>query len=107
VIHAFAHLDPAAARAATPRAGRLHGIPVGVKDVLDTGDMPSGYGSPIWTGWRPRADSAPVAWTRAVGGVVIGKTVTTELPAVGISANQQEAVPLDATWGPDYRKPDR
>jgi len=40
--------------------------------------MPSGYGSPIWTGWRPRADSAPVSWTRAAGGVVIGKTVTTE-----------------------------
>ena len=78
VVHAFAHLDPAAARAAVPRPGKLHGIPVGVKDVLDTGDMPSGYGSPIWEGWRPRADSAPVAWTRAVGGVVIGKTVTTE-----------------------------
>ena len=78
VIHAFAFHDPNAARAAVPRAGRLHGIPVGVKDVLDTGDMPSGYGSSIWSGWRPRADSAPVAWTRATGGVVIGKTVTTE-----------------------------
>jgi Asp-tRNA(Asn)/Glu-tRNA(Gln) amidotransferase A subunit family amidase len=78
VIHALAHHDPAAARAAVPRAGRLHGIPVGVKDVLDTGDMPSGYGSPVWAGWRPRADSAPVSWTRSVGGVVIGKTVTTE-----------------------------
>ena len=78
VIHAFAHHDPAAARAAVPRPGLLRGIPVGVKDVLDTGDMPSGYGSPIWTGWQPRADSAPVAWARAAGGVVIGKTVTTE-----------------------------
>jgi Asp-tRNA(Asn)/Glu-tRNA(Gln) amidotransferase A subunit family amidase len=77
-IHAFAFHDPDAARSAVPRAGRLHGIPVGVKDVLDTGDMPSGYGSPIWKGWRPRADSAPVSWTRATGGVVIGKTVTTE-----------------------------
>src|SRR4051794_8875034 len=65
VIHAFAFHDPAAVRTATSRPGRLHGIPVGVKDVLDTGDMPSGYGSPIWAGWRPRADSAPVAWTRA------------------------------------------
>ena len=78
VIHAFAFHDPKAARAAVPRAGRMHGIPVGIKDVLDTGDMPSGYGSPIWEGWRPRADSAPVSWTRATGGVVIGKTVTTE-----------------------------
>ena len=78
VIHAFAHHDPTAARAAKPGTGPLHGIPIGVKDVLDTADMPSAYGSPIWDGWRPRADSAPVAWTRAAGGVVIGKTVTTE-----------------------------
>ncbi len=78
VIHAFAFHDAVAVRAATPRPGRLHGIPVGIKDVLDTADMPSSYGSPIWDGWRPRADSAPVSWTRATGGVVIGKTVTTE-----------------------------
>ena len=77
-IHAFAFHDAALARAAAPKSGPLHGIPVGVKDVLDTADMPSCYGSPIWDGWRPRADSAPSAWTRAVGGVVIGKTVTTE-----------------------------
>ena len=78
VIRAFAHHDPATVRAAAPKAGPLHGIPVGVKDVLDTADMPSEYGSPIWAGWQPRADSAPVAWTRAAGGVVMGKTVTTE-----------------------------
>ena len=79
-IRAFATIDPkaalAAARAARP--GPLHGLPVGVKDVLDTADLPSEYGSPIWAGWRPRADSAPVAWARAAGGVVMGKTVTTE-----------------------------
>jgi Asp-tRNA(Asn)/Glu-tRNA(Gln) amidotransferase A subunit family amidase len=40
--------------------------------------MPSEYGSPIWRGWRPRADAAAVAWARASGAVVIGKTVTTE-----------------------------
>jgi Asp-tRNA(Asn)/Glu-tRNA(Gln) amidotransferase A subunit family amidase len=80
VVHAFAHLDPAQARraAASARPGKLHGIPVGVKDVLDTADMPSGYNSPIWTGWQPRADCAAVAWTRAAGGVIAGKTVTTE-----------------------------
>ncbi|HUB14246.1 MAG TPA: amidase, partial [Acetobacteraceae bacterium] len=49
-----------------------------VKDVLDTADMPSEYGSPIWQGWRPRADAAAVAWARAAGAVVAGKTVTTE-----------------------------
>ena len=80
VVRAFTHLDPDAARrgAATARPGSLHGLPVGVKDVLDTADMPSEYGSPIWRGWRPRADSAAVAWARAAGCVVIGKTVTTE-----------------------------
>lgn len=80
IIHAFAHLDVDAARRAARAApdGPLSGIPIGIKDVLDTGDMPSAYGSPIWAGWRPRADSAPVAWARAAGGVVIGKTVTTE-----------------------------
>ena len=40
--------------------------------------MPSEYGSPIWKGWRPRADSAPVAWAKAAGGLCQGKTVTTE-----------------------------
>jgi Asp-tRNA(Asn)/Glu-tRNA(Gln) amidotransferase A subunit family amidase len=80
LIRAFAHFDADHARnsAAAARQGPLQGLPVGIKDVLDTADMPSAYGSPIWEGWRPRADSAPVAWTRAAGAVVIGKTVTTE-----------------------------
>jgi Asp-tRNA(Asn)/Glu-tRNA(Gln) amidotransferase A subunit family amidase len=79
-VRAFAWFDAAAARsaAAQARPGILHGIPFGVKDVLDTADMPSEYGSPIWAGWRPRADSAPVAWARAAGAVAMGKTVTTE-----------------------------
>ena len=79
-VRAFAWFDAAAARqaASAARSGPLHGLPIGVKDVLDTADMPSEYGSPIWRGWRPRADAAAVAWTRAAGAVVIGKTVTTE-----------------------------
>jgi len=87
-LRAFAHLDERAAlegaRAADRRlasgagAGALHGLPLGVKDVLDVAGMPSGYGSPIWEGFVPRADSAAVALTRAAGAVVIGKTVTTE-----------------------------
>ncbi|HEX2941894.1 MAG TPA: amidase [Rhodopila sp.] len=79
-VRAFAHFDAGQVRAAAAAAvpGPLQGIPVGVKDVLDTSDMPSQYGSPIWAGWRPKADSAPVAWVRAAGGVVVGKTVTTE-----------------------------
>ena len=79
-VRAFAYHDPAQMMhaAQAPRAGRLHGIPVGVKDVLDTADMPSGYGSPIWDDHHPRADAAAVAWTRAEGGIIAGKTVSTE-----------------------------
>jgi Asp-tRNA(Asn)/Glu-tRNA(Gln) amidotransferase A subunit family amidase len=79
-VRAFAHFDPAQARkaAAATRPGPLQGIPIGVKDVLDTADMPSQYGSPIWANWQPKADSAPVAWARKAGAVAIGKTVTTE-----------------------------
>jgi amidase len=79
-VKAFAHLDPALARAALakPRDGLLAGLPLGVKDVLDTADQPSQYGSPIWRGHQPRADSYAVAATRAAGGIVLGKTVTTE-----------------------------
>jgi len=60
------------------KAAPLHGIPVGVKDIFDTCDMPTEYGSRIYAGHRPRADSAPVALTRAAGGVILGKTVTCE-----------------------------
>ncbi len=78
-VLAFAHFAPAqAGAAAAAKPGPLQGIPIGVKDVLDTADMPSQYGSPIWADHRPKADSAPVAWARAAGGIVIGKTVTTE-----------------------------
>jgi Asp-tRNA(Asn)/Glu-tRNA(Gln) amidotransferase A subunit family amidase len=79
-VRAFAWFDADAARrgAAAAKQGPLHGLPIGVKDVLDTADAPSGYGSPIWTGWRPKADAAAVAWAKAAGGVAVGKTVTTE-----------------------------
>jgi Asp-tRNA(Asn)/Glu-tRNA(Gln) amidotransferase A subunit family amidase len=79
-VRAFAcfNADYARQQATNARPGPLHGIPIGIKDVLDTADMPSQYGSPIWAGWQPRADSAPVAWAKAAGGLVIGKTVTTE-----------------------------
>ncbi len=93
-IRAFAHLDPAQARRAAARArpGPLHGIPLGVKDVLDTADMPSAYGSPIWAGHRPRADAAAVAAVRAAGAVVMGKTVTTEFASrhPGATANPHD-----------------
>jgi Asp-tRNA(Asn)/Glu-tRNA(Gln) amidotransferase A subunit family amidase len=81
VTRAFAHLDAAAARQAAAAAageGALQGLPVGVKDTIDVAGMPTTQGSPIWAGWRPRADAACVAWARAAGAVMLGKTVTTE-----------------------------
>ena len=77
-VRAIAFLDPAQARAAQPRPGALHGLPIGVKDVIDTADYPSQYGSPIWRDHRPTADAACVAWAKAEGAIVLGKTVTTE-----------------------------
>jgi Asp-tRNA(Asn)/Glu-tRNA(Gln) amidotransferase A subunit family amidase len=60
-----------------PRS-RLHGIPIGVKDVIDTVDMPTEYGSPIYKGHRPACDAACVAQVRELGGVILGKTISTE-----------------------------
>jgi amidase len=60
------------------RKGRLAGVPVGIKDIIDTVDMPTEHGSPIYRGHRPFADAACVALIRAAGGVVLGKTVTAE-----------------------------
>ena len=59
-------------------SGQLHGVPVGFKDIIDTHDMPTEYGSPIYAGHQPVNDAACVALTRKAGGVVMGKTVTTE-----------------------------
>jgi Asp-tRNA(Asn)/Glu-tRNA(Gln) amidotransferase A subunit family amidase len=83
-VGAWHHLDPDAALAAARRCdvsapkGPLHGIPIAVKDLIDTADMPTGYGSAIYEGHRPAADAACVALARAAGAIVVGKTVTTE-----------------------------
>lgn len=83
-VCAWAFIDPeiaiAQARAAdlSGNHGPLAGIPVGVKDVIDTADMPTTYNSPIYRDYRPFADAASVAMVRRAGGVVLGKTVTTE-----------------------------
>lgn len=84
MIHAWAHVDPGQVRAearrldAGPVRGPLHGLPLGVKDIFDTCDGPTEYGSPIYAGHRPRADAACVALARDAGGIVLGKTMTTE-----------------------------
>jgi len=58
--------------------GPLHGVPIGIKDIFDTADMPTEFGSPLWAGRTPRRDAAVVARLRAAGAVILGKTVTTE-----------------------------
>jgi Asp-tRNA(Asn)/Glu-tRNA(Gln) amidotransferase A subunit family amidase len=87
VVGAWHYLDPERAlaearrRDAEPPRGPLHGVPIAVKDLIDTEDMPTAYGSPIYRGYRPVADAACVALARAAGAVVLGKTVTTEFAA--------------------------
>jgi Asp-tRNA(Asn)/Glu-tRNA(Gln) amidotransferase A subunit family amidase len=61
-----------------PRRSRLHGVPVGIKDIIDTADLPTEYNSPIYRGHRPRADAACVALLKEAGCLILGKTVTTE-----------------------------
>jgi amidase len=83
-VGAWIHIDPDAVLAqarqldAGPVRGPLHGLPLGVKDLIDTADLPTAYGSPVYAGHRPRADAACVALARAAGALVLGKTVTTE-----------------------------
>ena len=87
-IEAWAFLDPGLAMMQAENAdlrrqkgnptGPLHGVPVGVKDIFDTADMPTEFGSPFWAGHTPRRDAAAVAKLRAAGAVIMGKTVTTE-----------------------------
>jgi Asp-tRNA(Asn)/Glu-tRNA(Gln) amidotransferase A subunit family amidase len=77
-VDADAALATARALDAGPVRGPLHGLPLGVKDLFDTVDLPTAYGSPIYAGHRPAADAAVVALCREAGAVIVGKTVTTE-----------------------------
>jgi amidase len=84
VVKAWVNFDPelalAQARALDrgPNVGPLHGVPIGVKDIIDTFDMPTEFGSPIYRGHRPPADAACVALLRRAGAVIFGKTATCE-----------------------------
>lgn len=97
-VEAWTHLDPgdaiAQARASDQRRraggplGPLEGIPVGIKDVIDTADYPTENGTPAFSGRRPAADAFVVSKLRSAGAIILGKTVTTEL----------------AFWGPGKTK---
>jgi Asp-tRNA(Asn)/Glu-tRNA(Gln) amidotransferase A subunit family amidase len=101
VVRAWSHLaaEAALARArAFDKAGKktlLGGVPFGIKDIFDTADMPTTYGSPIYVGCRPANDASAAALPRAAGGILLGKTVTTEF------ANRQPG-PTTNPHNPDF-----
>ena len=106
-VEAWAFLDPdhalTQARAADQHRlsgqpiGPLHGVPVGIKDIIDTADMPTENGSPLHAGRTPSRDAAVVTLLRAAGAVIMGKTVTTEF-ACGASGKTRN--PHDAAYSP-------
>jgi Asp-tRNA(Asn)/Glu-tRNA(Gln) amidotransferase A subunit family amidase len=87
-VEAWTYIDPDHAIAQAKAAdelrmsgqpiGALHGVPVGLKDIIDTGDMPTENGSVIHAGRTPSRDAAVVSLLRGAGAVIMGKTVTTE-----------------------------
>ncbi|ADE39955.1 amidase [Candidatus Puniceispirillum marinum] len=83
-IKAFIDFDPeralSCARAADkmPKKGPLHGVPYAIKDIIDTVDLPTAWGSPIYAGFQPRRNASCVELLNRAGAVPLGKTVTTE-----------------------------
>ena len=83
-VHAWSHCDPDQAITAARELDRhgakgpLAGVPFGVKDIIDSADMPTEWGTPIHRGRQPERDAACVALSRKAGGLLLGKTVTTE-----------------------------
>ncbi|MBM3607387.1 MAG: amidase [Alphaproteobacteria bacterium] len=100
-LHAFVHIDPEHARAQAQRCdqelaqgirrGALHGVPVAIKDVIDTCDFPTEHGSPIFSGNQPSHDAECVRQLRAAGAVIFGKTVTAELASLTPGATRNPA----------------
>jgi amidase len=83
-IGAWVCLDGAAtlARAHSAPPGPLHGLPIGVKDIFDTTDYPTAYGSQAYEAYQPASDAACVALAKQAGAIVVGKTATTEFAAM-------------------------
>jgi Asp-tRNA(Asn)/Glu-tRNA(Gln) amidotransferase A subunit family amidase len=86
-------------RRAGKGVGALHGVPVGIKDIIDTADMPTENGSAIFKGRQPRHDAAAVAALRAAGAVVLGKTITTELATLTPSVTRNPRNPEHTPGG--------
>lgn len=92
-VRAWLHLNPYALKQAVeldalPREqrGKLHGLPIGIKDVVETKDMPTTFNSPNFEGHQPGQDAAVVDLLRAEGAIILGKTDTTEFAAAGRNA---------------------
>ena len=104
-LHAWAHLDEADARAAAEERaaearrgtirGPLHGVPVGIKDIYDVAGMPTTGGARPWAHTRPARDATAVAHVRAAGGILLGKTVTTEFA-------YRDPAPTRNPWNPGH-----
>jgi Asp-tRNA(Asn)/Glu-tRNA(Gln) amidotransferase A subunit family amidase len=103
VIGAWAHIEPEwalqqatsadAHRASGKPLGPLHGVPVGIKDLIDTADLPTEYGTPAFAGHRPEANADVVNRLQAAGAIILGKTVTTELAFYGPGKTRNPADP--------------
>ncbi len=108
-VLAWAHLDPErvmaearasdAARARGAAMGPLAGIPVGVKDIIDTVDYPTENGTPIFAGRRPAADASVVRQLKTAGAILLGKTVTTELAFFGPGKTKNPKNPAHTPGG--------
>jgi Asp-tRNA(Asn)/Glu-tRNA(Gln) amidotransferase A subunit family amidase len=102
-LHAWTYVDhklalaQALARDAEPRRSPLHGVPIGIKDILDTCDMPTEYGSQVYKSHLPSTDSGVVSLARRAGLVILGKCTTTEF-ATPIPIGVRN--PLDAARSP-------
>ena len=82
-IGAFVCHDP---NVRAQSAGPLRGIAVGIKDIMETQDFPTGMGSPIYRGFRPRGDAAVVMMLKQAGASIIGKTTTTAFASLDPTA---------------------
>ena len=104
-VRAWAFIDRAAAIAQAraldrmPRRSRLHGVPFGIKDIIDTADLPTEYNSPIYRGHRPKADAACVTLLRQAGCVILGKTVTAEFANLHPPATRNPRNPAHTPGG--------
>jgi Asp-tRNA(Asn)/Glu-tRNA(Gln) amidotransferase A subunit family amidase len=98
-VNADASLAQARALDRQPALGPLHGVPVGIKDIIDTADMPTEHGSPIYRGNRPRADAASVALLRRAGCVILGKTATAEFANLHPPATRNPRNPAHTPGG--------